>query len=601
MTNGYDRVFEFAPQFGKYQMLIFIVGYIASATIYGPMLTAGVYFQYEAPHRCRTEFDSETSNYSEIYSNEVLRQITPRRDDDFDGCSLFVYEVFDQDDCDAYRNSSDTSTEHLSKTLVSFGATNDCVIVSEATRECQSFVFDRSKIDNTIATENNLVCERKWISKVITLATMVGMIVGPTLSGMVSDRIGRIMTIVLFCFITLGFSVITGSFGTYHWSIYGLFRILSVMGSSGIGITFFVFIMESVGDRFRPRLGLLYITTTIGVGMVMLSFVVKAFQNWQYAQFTLSACCVAIAFFTRMLNESPRWLYANEKDEQARQYIRKMGRWDGIQITDRQFADFEKQMDEDKSKVDDTTQATLRDLIGRPLVRRTTVIIMANQFVRGIINYGFLFNIDSLSGDIFINNIINNLTGIPAFLMLCITVDNRYLGRIGNFIVTLYLAGISCFVLFFGKLFGLTLVVRVASYVGMFASTAATSVGYVYTAEVYPTQVRNVGVGCSSSSAMFGALVSPLMAIIGGYVWWFPPIFNGIIAIAAGTMSFWLPETNNQPMTATLEDFERQYGPKTESTVEKTIDDVFDNESSPSSGDCNPGFELEETVRNGNC
>ena len=86
-------------------------------------------------------------------------------------------------------------------------------------------------------------------------------------------------------------------------------------------------------------------------------------------------------------------------------------------------------------------------MVGRPLVRRTTLIVMANQFVRGIINYGFLFNIDSLSGDIFINNIINNLTGIPAFLMLCVTVDNRFLGRIGNFIVTLYLAGISCFVL----------------------------------------------------------------------------------------------------------------------------------------------------------
>lgn len=99
---------------------------------------------------------------------------------------------------------------------------------------------------------------------------------------MVSDRIGRIMSIVLFCFITFGFSVINGSFGTYHWGIYAIFRMLSVLGSSGIGITFFVFIMESTGDRYRPRLGLLYITTTIGVGTVMLSFVVMAFRNWQY-------------------------------------------------------------------------------------------------------------------------------------------------------------------------------------------------------------------------------------------------------------------------------------------------------------------------------
>ena len=45
MAVGYDQVFEFAPQFGKYQLYVFVVAYLASCTIYGPMLTAGVYFQ----------------------------------------------------------------------------------------------------------------------------------------------------------------------------------------------------------------------------------------------------------------------------------------------------------------------------------------------------------------------------------------------------------------------------------------------------------------------------------------------------------------------------------------------------------------------------
>ena len=43
MTFGYDRVFQFAPQFGKYQMLIFIIGYIASALIYGKVSRRNFY------------------------------------------------------------------------------------------------------------------------------------------------------------------------------------------------------------------------------------------------------------------------------------------------------------------------------------------------------------------------------------------------------------------------------------------------------------------------------------------------------------------------------------------------------------------------------
>ena len=40
--------------------------------------------------------------------------------------------------------------------------------------------------------------------------------------------------------------------------------------------------MESTGDKYRPRLGLLYITTTIGVGVVLLSFVTMGLRNWQH-------------------------------------------------------------------------------------------------------------------------------------------------------------------------------------------------------------------------------------------------------------------------------------------------------------------------------
>ena len=45
MATGYDRVFNFAPQFGKYQILVYFMGFISACLIYGPFLSAGVYFQ----------------------------------------------------------------------------------------------------------------------------------------------------------------------------------------------------------------------------------------------------------------------------------------------------------------------------------------------------------------------------------------------------------------------------------------------------------------------------------------------------------------------------------------------------------------------------
>ena len=89
---------------------------------------------------------------------------------------------------------------------------------------------------------------------------------------------------------------------------------------------------------------------------------------------------------------------------------------------------------------------SIKDLIASPLIRKITIILMLNQFVRGIINYGFLFNIGSLKGNIFTNNIFNNFMGIPAFV-ICACLINTRLGRIGNFIWTLYVAGLSSFLM----------------------------------------------------------------------------------------------------------------------------------------------------------
>ena len=56
------------------------------------MLTAGVYFQYEAKHRCRTKFENQTSTYSFIEESDIIQSLTPRRIKNnetlYDSCNL---------------------------------------------------------------------------------------------------------------------------------------------------------------------------------------------------------------------------------------------------------------------------------------------------------------------------------------------------------------------------------------------------------------------------------------------------------------------------------------------------------------------------------
>lgn len=51
--------------------------------------------------------------------------------------------------------------------------------------------------------------------------------------------------------------------------------------------------------------------------------------------------------------------------------------------------------------------------------------------------------------------------------------------------------------------------------VGKFGITAAFSMAYVYTAELYPTVVRNMGVGVSSTASRLGSIVSPYFIYLG--------------------------------------------------------------------------------------
>ena len=79
---------------------------------------------------------------------------------------------------------------------------------------------------------------------------------------------------------------------------------------------------------------------------------------------------------------------------------------------------------------------------------------------------------------------------------------------------------------------------------------------YLYSSEVFPTVIRNVGVGLGSVCARIGSMIAPYIATMGKVAPWLPPLIFGTGPLLGALLCFLLPETMNCELPETIEDGE---------------------------------------------
>ena len=90
--------------------------------------------------------------------------------------------------------------------------------------------------------------------------------------------------------------------------------------------------------------------------------------------------------------------------------------------------------------------------------------------------------------------------------------------------------------------------------IGKFGASASFAIVYVYTAEMFPTVIRNQAVGTCSLVARIGGITSLLLDLL--KVYWLPaPVFiMGVVATIAGALAVFFPETLGQKLPDTMEE-----------------------------------------------
>uniref|UniRef100_A0A4W2D302 Solute carrier family 22 member 5 n=1 Tax=Bos indicus x Bos taurus TaxID=30522 RepID=A0A4W2D302_BOBOX len=518
--QDYDEVTAFLGEWGPFQRLIF---FLLSASIIpnGFNGLSSVFFTATPEHHCRVP---DTANLSSAWRNHSV----PMRLQD-------GREV--PQSCRRYRLAMMVNFSELG-----LEPGRDVDLEQLEQEGClDGWEFSQDIYLSTIVTEWNLVCEDDWKAPLTISLFFVGVLMGSFISGQLSDRFGRKNVLFVTMGMQTGFSFL--QIFSKNFEMFTVLFFLVGMGQISNYVAAFVLGTEILGKDWR---------------MLLLALTVPG------------VLCAALWWF---IPESPRWLISQGRFQEAEVIIRRAAKTNGIIAPSTIFDSSELQ---DLSSKKQQSHSIL-DLIRTRNIRMITVMSIILWLTISVGYFGLSLDTPNLHGDVYLNCFLSAVVEVPAYVLAWLLL--RHLPRRYSMATALFLGGS---VLLFVQLVPpeLYYLATVLVMVGKFGVTAAFSMVYVYTAELYPTVVRNMGVGVSSTASRLGSILSPYFVYLGAYDRFLPYILMGSLTILTAILTLFLPETFGTPLPDTIDQMLRVKGIKYRQTPSHTRM-LKDGEESP--------------------
>lgn len=452
----------------------------------------------------------------------------------------------DEDACEIYNpDEVYNSVSNGSYTFqeLSSGETN----VSFSKVSCSNWEFSREVYGDTIVTQFYLVCDSAWLRSTSKTLYFFGRLLGAVVFGQLSDIFGRRPMF----FAGLLMLLIVGCVAAASPSMFVFipFYILQGAAQTGLFLVAYTMCTELVGPSYRVLAGFL-IQGFYSIGYMALSGVAYLIYDWRYIEVAITLPVVLFAAYLCILPESIRWLLSKGREEEAKEIIKKVAETNKVSITEDMLEDLRSPSEKQKEAVDDR-KYTFVDLFRPFRMLILSLNVWFNWLVNAMVYYGLALGTDNLGGDPYINFMIAGAVEIPAYIM-CVLCLNR-VGRKKPLTITMIFGGVSCIASAFVPSDLVALKVTLAM-LGKFGITASYAIIYLMAAEVFPTVVRNIGMGISSMSARIGGMLAPQILDLGAVWGPLPLLLFGVLSAVAGSLALLLPETNGRPLPQTIED-----------------------------------------------
>ncbi|KAM3958524.1 solute carrier family 22 member 3 [Aphomia sociella] len=410
---------------------------------------------------------------------------------------------------------------------------------STCEKNCLVYEYENDVFDLNLITEFELICDKSWLGSFTQTILMFGMLIGVLITGWISDRFGRQISILL-CGVISVIMTIASSFATDFW-VFTVLRFSVGMGCGGLFTTTVVIIMETVGSKhkeFAAGVGVI----CDGVAQSILSVFAYYSSTWNKFILLIGLFSFLILIAIGFIPETPRWLMANRQSDKAIKLLTRIAKFNRLS-TENIKDNVLKSLKDIEEKQKERVKVFFVDLFKTKELALMTMNCIIIWIICGISYFGinqYLTIIGSENLNMLV--IISGIVQVPGTIIGMIV--NKYIGRKISSFVSFVTIGVSMAILIF-------IPSSVLGLIGLTAATTLYTVICVQIAELYPTPLRNMALGVVAAGAKIGAMISPFIVNI--HPNWVPSSIFAILPFIAAVVSLTLPETKGVKLKDTID------------------------------------------------
>ena len=423
--------------------------------------------------------------------------------------------------------------------------------------------YDTSYYGSTIINEWDLVCDQKYLSNLTQTFYMIGSFMA-ILSGFCGDKFGRkrmILISLILLFLTLLISQVLQitslniSFQV-KYTIYLIAQTLIGLLTITLYCLSYVLLLEITTNRYHVLFSNIMLYAYV-LGEIFVLIVAYFSKDWKIINWFLTVYSfILIIPCALYLKESPRLLARRFKYDDAILIIKDISKINGhFDKFDNDQEENYKQMliQENRVKIENFRSQKVNFFDEFLLSKKLFVQAILLSYVwisLNLLYYGVTLGITEYNSSInpYVTYLFSSIAEALGYT-ICF-LNNKY-GRRKTNIVYLLITGIVCLIVCFipylkAYLFNHEVIfIVVLTLIGKCFAASSYNTCYMYSSELYKSNIRSSALLFLSSFGRIGSLIAPQINLLGSVIWkQLPYIIFSIAAIFSSFSVFLLPENN---------------------------------------------------------